>query len=162
MQRALEFNGPAQRSSSLAGQAVSTSYPAIRTVVADARLPARPHHQLFIAGARLPERREPCFCDPQHGRTGCRTSGCPNQPGGHHPHAVPVCTVDRRAPSQPATSPSFRDGLHVNNQLGAVAPGRQASPVGCNADGRLAKSGEHSVHGQPNLAQAYLNGDYDE
>lgn len=123
---------------------------AIEQVVADARW-HRAAVLAVIAGDPLPERREPCFFNPQHGPSMQDVEWTP--PGGTA-RTIGVCAADARnlaAGDEPLVR-MVRVGdrwvpwHHAGSITGAIDAGAQ-----------LAKSSGHGVHGQQNLAQAYLN-----
>ena len=122
---------------------------AIEQVVADAR-----YHRAAVISLRdgepLPERREPCFFDPQHGPSMQDVEWTP--PGGT-PRRIPVCAADARqlgAGDEPLVR-MVRIGdrwvpWHLSGGIrGAIDAGAQVARTG------------HGTHGQQNLAQAYLN-----
>ena len=123
---------------------------AVEQVVADAR-----YHRAaviaVIAGEPLPERREPCFFNPQHGPSMSDVSWTP--PGGT-PRSIPVCAADARALAA-GDEPLVRM-VRVGDRW---VPWHQAGSIigAIDAGARLAQSSGHGVHGQQNLAQAYLN-----
>lgn len=123
---------------------------AVEQVVADARY----HRAAVIAlrdGEPLPERREPCFFDPRHGPSRQDVEWAP--PGGVA-RVIAVCAADARrlaAGEEPLTR-MVRVGdrwvpWHLSSGIdGAIDAGAQ-----------LARGSAHGVHGQQNLAAAYLN-----
>lgn len=122
---------------------------AVEQVVADAR-----YHRAAVVAVRdgepLPQRREPCFFDPRHGPSMQDVEWTP--PGGT-PRTIAVCAADARrlgAGEEPLVRmvrvgdrwvPWHRSG----GMAGAVDAGVQ-----------LARGSSHGVHGQQNLAAAYL------
>ncbi len=123
---------------------------AIEQVVADAR-----YHRAAVLAVRdgepLPERREPCFFDPRHGPSMQDVEWAP--PSGAA-RTIGVCAADARrlsAGEEPLVR-LVRVGdrwvpWHLfSGTRGAVDAGAQ-----------LARGSSHGVHGQQNLAQAYLN-----
>lgn len=134
----------------LAASETAEDVVAVEQVVADARY----HRAAVLAvrdGAPLPERREPCFFDPRHGPSRQDVQWAP--PGGT-PRSVPVCAADARrlAAGETPLERLVRVGdrwvpWHLSSGIqGAVDAGAQ-----------LARGSSHGVHGQQNLAQAYLN-----
>jgi hypothetical protein len=146
--RALEYYDQAKQL--LAASGTAEDVVAVEQVVADARY-HRAAVVAVIAGEPLPERREPCFFNPQHGPSMQDVEWTP--PGGT-PRTIAVCAADSRklaAGDEPLVR-MVRIGdrwvpWHLTGSLaGAIDAGAQ-----------LAKSPGHGVHGQQNLAQAYLN-----
>lgn len=130
---------------------------AVEQVVADARY-HRAAVLAVIAGEPLPARREPCFFNPQHGPSMQDVEWTP--PGGT-PRGIPVCAADAR--SLAAGDEPLVRMVRVGDRW---VPWHQAGSItgAIDASARLARSGSHGVHGQQNLAQAYLNqatGGYD-
>jgi hypothetical protein len=123
---------------------------AIEQVVADARY-HRAAVLAVIAGDPLPERREPCFFNPQHGPSRQDVDWTP--PGGVA-RSIPVCAADARALAS-GDEPLVRM-VRVGDRW---VPWHQAGSItgAIDAGAQLAKSSGHGVHGQQNLAQAYLN-----
>lgn len=123
---------------------------AVEQVVADSRY----HRAAVIAvrdGEPLPERRDPCFFDPRHGPSMQDVEWTP--PGGTE-RVIAVCAADARrlgAGQEPLVR-MVRVGdrwvpWHQSNGIsGAIDAGAQ-----------VARAPGHGVHGQQNLAQAYLN-----
>jgi hypothetical protein len=123
---------------------------AVEQVVADAR-----YHRAAVLAVRdgepVPQRREPCFFDPRHGPSRHDVEWTP--PGGA-PRPVAVCAADARrlAAGEAPLERLVRVGdrwvpWHLSAGVrGAVDAGAQ-----------LARDSSHGVHGQQNLAQAYLN-----
>ena len=122
---------------------------AIEQVVADARW----HRAAVIAvitGEPLPERREPCFFNPQHGPSMQDVAWTP--PGGT-PRSIPVCAADARqltAGDEPLVR-MVRIGdrwvpWHEGGNL------RHLAEAGPGVAG-----GGHGAEVQKGMAQAYLN-----
>ena len=123
---------------------------AIEQVTADAR-----YHRAAVLAIRdgdpLPQRHEPCFFDPRHGPSMQDVEWTP--PGGT-PRSIAVCAADARrlAAGEAPLERLVRVGdrwvpWHLSSGTsGAVDAGAQ-----------LARSSSHGVHGQQNLAQAYLS-----
>ncbi|NYE37400.1 hypothetical protein F4692_002533 [Nocardioides cavernae] len=122
---------------------------AIEQVLADARY----HRAAVIAvrdGDPLPERREPCFFDPRHGPAMRDVEWTP--PGGVA-RVIGVCAADARrlAAGEDPLVRMVRVGdrwvpWHLSSGIdGAIDAGVQ-----------LARGTAHGVHGQQNLAAAYL------
>ena len=107
---------------------------AIEQVVADARY-HRAAVLAVIAGDPLPERREPCFFNPQHGPAPCRTSSGPRPAA--RPRSIPVCAADARALAA-GDEPLVRM-VRVGDRLGAVAPGRRDRRGAIDAGVQLAR-----------------------
>ena len=135
----------------LAASETAEDVVAIEQVVADARY----HRAAVIAirdGDPLPERREPCFFNPQHGPSMQDVEWTP--PGGTAAHHRDL--RGRRAPPRrPATSRSC-------GWCGSATAGcRGTSPGACRGPSTRAPSwrgrASHGVHGQQNLSQVYLN-----
>ncbi|SFB34907.1 hypothetical protein SAMN05192575_10873 [Nocardioides alpinus] len=122
----------------------------VEQVVADAR-----YHCAAVlavqAGEPLPERREPCFFNPQHGPSMRDVEWAP--PGGT-PRSIGVCAADARKLSA-GDEPLVRM-VRVGDRW---VPWHQAGSItgAIDAGAQLARSSSHGVHGQQNLAQAYLN-----
>ena len=123
---------------------------AVEQVVADAR-----YHRAaviaLVAGDPLPERREPCFFNPQHGPS-MRDVGW--SPPGGVARTIGVCAADARALAA-GDEPLVRM-VRVGDRW---VPWHLAGSItgAIDAGVQLAKSSSHGVHGQQNLAQAYLN-----
>ncbi|SEC59953.1 hypothetical protein SAMN04489844_2602 [Nocardioides exalbidus] len=122
----------------------------IEQVVTDARY----HRAAVIAlrdGEPLPERRDPCFFNPQHGPSMQDVEWSP--PGGT-PRVIAVCAADARrlaAGEEPLVRMVRIGDRWVPWHLAAGVDGA------IDAAARLASRPGHGVHGQQNLAQAYLN-----
>jgi hypothetical protein len=145
--RALEHYDQAKHL--LASSATAEDVAAAEQVVADARY----HRAAVIAvrdGEPLPQRREPCFFDPQHGPAMQDVEWTP--PGGT-PRAVGVCAADARRLAA-GEEPLVRL-VRVGDRW---VPWHQASGItgAIDAGVHLARGSSHGVHGQQNLAQAYL------
>lgn len=139
-----------QAKSLLAASETAEDVLAIEQVVADARY----HRAAVIAirdGDPLPERREPCFFNPQHGPSMQDVEWTP--PGGT-PRTIATCAADARrlaAGEEPLVRMvRVRDRWvpwHLAGSMqGAIDAGAQ-----------LARSSSHGVHGQQSLSQVYLN-----
>jgi hypothetical protein len=134
----------------LAASETADDVVAVEQVVADARY-HRAAVLAVIAGEPLPERREPCFFNPQHGPSRKDVEWAP-------PHgtarSIPVCAADARALAA-GDEPLVRM-VRVGDRW---VPWHQAGSLtgAIDAGAQLAKSSSHGVHGQQNLAQAYLN-----
>ena len=122
---------------------------AVEQVVADARW----HRAAVLAlrdGEPLPARREPCFFDPRHGPSMQDVEWAP--PSGAA-RTIGVCAADARR---------LESGEKPLERLVRVGdrwvPWHLTSGIG-HVDGgvQLARGSSHGVHGQQNLAQAYLN-----
>jgi hypothetical protein len=134
----------------LAASGTAADVLAIEQVTADAR-----YHRAAVLAIRdgdpLPQRREPCFFDPRHGPSMQDVEWTP--PGGT-PRSIAVCAADARrlAAGEAPLERLVRVGdrwvpWHLSSGTsGAVDAGAQ-----------LARSSSHGVHGQQNLAQAYLS-----
>lgn len=123
---------------------------AIEQVVADARW-HRAAVLAVIAGDPLPERREPCFFNPQHGPSMQDVEWTP--PGGTA-RTIGVCAADAR--NLAAGDEPLVRMVRVGDRW---VPWHQAGSItgAIDAGAQLAKSSGHGVHGQQSLAQAYLN-----
>lgn len=123
---------------------------AVEQVVADARY-HRAAVLALIAGDPLPERREPCFFNPQHGPSMQDVEWTP--PGGT-PRTIAVCAADGRQLAS-GDAPLVRM-VRIGDRW---VPWHQAGSItgAIDAGAHLASSSSHGVHGQQNLAQAYLN-----
>ena len=146
--RALE--GYDQAKALLAASETAEDVVAIEQVVADARY----HRAAVLAigdGEPVPERREPCFFNPQHGPSMQDVEWTP--PGGT-PRVIATCAADARRLAA-GTEPLVRM-VRVGDRW---VPWHLAGSVqgAIDAGAQLARSGSHGVHGQQNLAQAYLN-----
>jgi hypothetical protein len=131
----------------LAASASLEDVVAIEQVVADAR-----YHRAaviaVIAGDPLPERREPCFFNPQHGPSmqDVEWTGVAR--------TIAVCAADARqlaAGDEPLVRMVRIGDRWVPWHLAGSVSGA------IDAGAQLARSSGHGVHGQQNLAQAYLN-----
>ena len=137
-------------SSTGAASATADDVVAIEQVVADARW----HRAAVIAvrdGQPLPERREPCFFNPQHGPSMQDVEWTP--PSGTR-RTIAVCASDARrleAGDEPLVRMVRVGDRWVPWHLAAGISGA------IDAGAQLARSSSHGVHGQQNLAQAYLN-----
>jgi hypothetical protein len=145
--RALEHYDQAK--ALLAASRTAEEVVAIEQVVADAR-----YHRAAVLAVRdgepVPQRREPCFFDPRHGPSMQDVDWAP--PGGT-PRAIGVCAADARrlrAGDEPLVR-LVRVGdrwvpWHLSSGIhGAIEAGVE-----------LARGSSHGVHGQQNLAAAYL------
>jgi len=146
--RAVEHYDQAKHLLSVSGTAEDVI--ALEQVVADARY----HRAAVIAlrdGQPLPERRDPCFFNPQHGPSMQDVEWTP--PGGTA-RTISVCAADARR---------LRDGDEPLVRLVRIGdrwvPWHLAGSTSgaVDAGARLAKAGSYGVHGQQNLAQVYLN-----
>ncbi|HEY0646148.1 MAG TPA: hypothetical protein VGD39_22230 [Nocardioides sp.] len=146
--RALEHYDQAK--ALLAASTTAEEVVAIEQVVADARF----HRAAVIAtrdGEPVPQRREPCFFDPRHGPSMQDVDWAP--PGGT-PRTIGVCAADARR---------LRAGDEPLVRLVRVGdrwvPWHQTSGIRgvVDAGAQGARAPGHGVHGQQNLAQAYLN-----
>lgn len=145
--RALEHYDQAKHL--LAASTTAEEVVAVEQVVADSRY----HRAAVIAvrdGEPLPERREPCFFDPRHGSAMQDVEWAP--PGGTS-RAVAVCAADARrlAAGQAPLERLVRVGdrwvpWHLSSGTGGAI----------DAGVQLARGSSHGVHGQQNLAAAYL------
>ena len=146
--RALE--GYDQAKSLLTASATVEDVVAVEQVVADARY----HRAVVLAlrdGTPIPDRREPCFFNPQHGPSMQDVEWTP--PGGT-PRAIATCAADARrlaAGHEPLVRMVRVGDRWVPWHLAGSVQGA------VDAGARLAGSPSHGVHGQQNLAQAYLN-----
>jgi hypothetical protein len=133
----------------LAASATVEDVSAIEQVVADAR-----YHRAaviaLIAGDQLPERREPCFFNPQHGPSMREVEWAP--PGGVA-RSIPVCAADARALAA-GDEPLVRM-VRVGDRW---VPWHRAGGMDDSIDAiaHLSRSSGHGVHGQQNIAEAYL------
>lgn len=145
--RALENYDQAKRL--LAASETAEDVVAVEQVVADARY-HRAAVLAVIAGDPLPERREPCFFNPQHGPSMQEVAWTP--PGGVA-RSIGVCAADARALAA-GDAPLVRM-VRIGDRW---VPWHLAGSVSgaIDAGARLAKSG-HGIHGQQNMAQVYLN-----
>jgi hypothetical protein len=146
--RALEHYDQAKHL--LAASTTAEDVVAVEQVVADSR-----YHRAAVVAVRdgepLPERREPCFFDPRHGPSRLDVEWTP--PAGTA-RVVAVCAADARrlAAGEEPLVRMVRVGdrwvpWHLAGGIdGAIDAGVQ-----------LARGSSHGVHGQQNLAQAYLN-----
>ncbi len=122
---------------------------AVEQVVADAR-----YHRAaviaVIAGEPLPERREPCFFNPQHGPSMRDVEWSP--PGGVA-RTIPVCAADARALSA-GDEPLVRMVRIGDRWVPWHAGGtlRHLAEAGPGVAG-----GGHGAEVQKGMAQAYLN-----
>ncbi|MBL0748664.1 hypothetical protein [Nocardioides baculatus] len=141
----------------LAASATAEDVVAVEQVVADARF----HRATVLAirdGEPLPQRREPCFFNPQHGPSMQDVEWTP--PGGT-PRTIAICAADARrlaAGEEPLVRMVRIGDRWVPWHLAGSVQGA------IDAGAQLARSGSHGVHGQQNLSQAYLNqamGGYD-
>lgn len=122
---------------------------AVEQVVASARW----HRAAVLAlrdGEPLPERREPCFFDPRHGPSMQDVEWTP--PGGTA-RPVGVCAADARRLSA-GEEPLVRL-VRVGDRW--VPWHLSAGISGVDGGVQLARGSSHGVHGQQNLAQAYLH-----
>ena len=133
----------------LAASETADDVVAVEQVVADARF-HRAAVVAVIAGEPLPERREPCFFNPQHGPSRVDVEWTP--PGGI-PRSIPVCAADARALAA-GGEPLVR----------MVRVGDRWVPwhLAGGADGTVGAAAELARDGwggevQKGLAQAYLN-----
>lgn len=134
----------------LATSGTADEVAAVEQVVQDARY----HRAAVLAlrdGRPLPERREPCFFDPRHGPSVRDVGWTP--PAGSA-RAIPVCAADARrlaAGDEPLVRLVRVGDRWVPWHLSGGVRGQ------VDAGARLAAAPRHGVHGQQNLAQAYLN-----
>ena len=145
--RALEHYDQAKHL--LAVSATAEDVAAAEQVVADARY----HRAAVIAvrdGDPLPERREPCFFDPRHGPARQDVEWTP--PGGT-PRAIAVCAADARRLAA-GEEPLVRMVRVGDRWVPWHRSGGMAGAV--DAGVQLARDSSHGVHGQQNLAAAYL------
>ncbi len=122
---------------------------AIEQVVADARW-HRAAVIAVIAGEPLPERREPCFFNPQHGPSMQDVEWTP--PGGT-PRRIPVCAADARqlaAGDEPLVRMVRVGDRWVPWHLAGSVSGA------IDAGAQMARAG-HGAEVQKGMAQAYLN-----
>ncbi|RYB93124.1 hypothetical protein EUA93_01395 [Nocardioides oleivorans] len=146
--RALELYD--QATHLLAASRTADDVTAVEQVVTDARY----HRAAVIAlrdGEPLPERRDPCFFNPQHGPSMRDVEWSP--PGGT-PRVIPVCASDARrlaAGEEPLVRMVRIGDRWVPWHLAGGIEGA------IDAGAQLARQPGHGVHGQQNLAQAYLN-----
>lgn len=123
---------------------------AIEQVVADARY----HRAAVLAlhdGEPVPARREPCFFNPQHGPSMQDVAWSP--PGGT-PRTIEVCAADARRLAA-GEEPLVRMVRVGDRWVPWHLAGGVAGAI--DAGAQLARAPGHGVHGQQNLAQAYLN-----
>lgn len=123
---------------------------AVEQVVAGARF----HRAAVLAlrdGDPLPQRREPCFFDPRHGPAMQDVEWTP--PGGTA-RVIGVCAADARRLSA-GEEPLVRM-VRVGDRW---VPWHLSSGIdgAIDAAAQLARRPGHGVHGQQNLAEAYLN-----
>lgn len=122
---------------------------AVEQVVADARF----HRAAVLAlrdGDPLPQRREPCFFDPRHGPAMQDVEWAP--PSGAA-RVIGVCAADARRLSA-GEEPLVRM-VRVGDRW---VPWHLSSGIDgvLDAGVHLARGSSHGVHGQQNLAAAYL------
>lgn len=122
---------------------------AVEQVVADSRF----HRAAVVAvrdGEPLPQRREPCFFDPRHGPAMQDVEWAP--PGGTS-RAVAVCAADARRLA--AGEAPLERLVRVGDRW---VPWHLSAGIGGAVDAgvQLARGSSHGVHGQQNLAAAYL------
>ena len=122
---------------------------AVEQVVADSRF----HRAAVVAvrdGEPLPQRREPCFFDPRHGPAMREVDWTP--PGGAA-RVIAVCAADARRLSA-GEEPLVRM-VRVGDRW---VPWHLSSGIrgAIDAGVQLARGSSHGVHGQQNLASAYL------
>lgn len=122
---------------------------AVEQIVADAR-----YHRAAVLAVRdgepLPERREPCLSDPRHGPSMQDVEWA--APGGAA-RTIAVCAADARRLSA-GEEPLVRL-VRVGDRW---VPWHFSSATSGTIDAgvQLARGSSHGVHGQQNLAQAYL------
>jgi hypothetical protein len=121
----------------------------IEQVVADARY----HRAAVIAlrdGEQLPQRRDPCFFDPRHGPSMQDVEWAPE---GGTPRTIGVCAADARRLSA-GEQPLVRL-VRIGDRW---VPWHRTSGINgaIEAGVQLARGTSHGVHGQQNLAAAYL------
>jgi hypothetical protein len=146
--RALEHYDQAKQL--LAASETAEDVIAVEQVVADARY----HRAAVVAvhdGEPLPQRREPCFFDPRHGPSMQEVEWTP--PGGTA-RTIAVCAADAQR-LDAGEEPLVRM-VRVGDRW---VPWHRASGIrgAIDAGAQVAASPGHGVHGQQNLAQAYLN-----
>lgn len=119
---------------------------AVEQVVADARY----HRAAVIAGEPLPERREPCFFNPQHGPSMQDVEWTP--PGGTS-RSIAVCAADARALAA-GDEPLVRL-VRVGDRW---VPWHLAASVtgAVDAGAQMGRAG-HGAEVQKGMAQAYLS-----
>jgi hypothetical protein len=145
--RALEHYDQAKHL--LAASTTAEDVVAVEQVVADSR-----YHRAAVVAVRdgepLPERREPCFFDPRHGPSMQDVEWTP--PGGTS-RTVAVCAADARRLSA-GEEPLVRM-VRVGDRW---VPWHLSSGINGAIDAgvQLARGSSHGVHGQQNLAAAYL------
>ncbi|GAB3028618.1 hypothetical protein GCM10011376_15720 [Nocardioides flavus (ex Wang et al. 2016)] len=133
----------------VASSATAEDVVAVEQVVADSRY----HRAAVIAvrdGEPLPQRREPCFFDPRHGPARQDVEWAP--PSGV-PRTVAVCAADARRLSA-GEEPLVRLVRVGDRWVPWHRSGGTAGAV--DAGVQLARGSSHGVHGQQNLAAAYL------
>lgn len=145
--RALEHYDQAR--ARLAASTTAEEVVAVEQLTADARF----HRAAVLAlrdGEPLPQRREPCFFDPRHGPAVEDVEWAP--PGGVA-RTVAVCATDARrlaGDEQPEVRMvRVGDRWVPWHESGGVAGAVEAGV-------QLARGSGHGVHGQQNLAAAYL------
>ncbi|NPD05481.1 hypothetical protein HN031_12380 [Nocardioides sp. zg-1308] len=123
---------------------------AVEQVVADGRY-HRAAVVAVLAGDRLPERREPCFFDPRHGPA---MQDVRWTPAGGVPRTIAACAADVRRLS--AGEAPLERLVRVGDRW---VPWHLSGGVdgAIDAGAQLARRSGHGVHGQQNLAQAYLH-----
>jgi hypothetical protein len=145
--RALEHYDQAKHL--LAASTTAEDVVAVEQVVADSR-----YHRAAVVAVRdgepLPERREPCFFDPRHGPSMQDVGWTP--PAGTA-RVVAVCAADARRLSA-GDEPLVRM-VRVGDRW---VPWHLSSGINGAIDAgvQLARGSSHGVHGQQNLAAAYL------
>jgi len=146
--RALEHYDQAK--ALLAASETAEDVVAIEQVVADARY----HRAAVLAirdGEPVPQRREPCFFNPQHGPSMQDVEWTP--PSGT-PRVIAICAADARrlaAGEEPLVRMVRVGDRWVPWHLAGSVEGA------IDAGAQLARSRSHGVHGQQNLSQVYLN-----
>lgn len=146
--RALEHYEQAK--AALAASSTLEEVAALEQVVADAR-----YHRAAVLAVRdgepLPERREPCFFDPRHGPSRRDVAWAP--PGGTE-RTIAVCAADARRLAS-GDDPLVRLVRVGDRWVPWHLTGDVVGTV--DAGVQLAQGSGHGVHGQQNLAAAYLN-----
>jgi len=147
--RAVEHYDQAKHLLSVSGTAEDVI--ALEQVVADARY----HRAAVIAlrdGQPLPERRDPCFFNPQHGPSMQDVEWTP--PGGTA-RTISVCAADARR-LRAGDEPLVRLVRIGDRWVPWHLAGSITGAVDTGARGARPGHGVHGVHGQQNMAQAYL------
>lgn len=145
--RALEHYDQAK--AGLAASTTTEEVVAVEQLTADARY-HRAAVLALLAGEPAPARREPCFFDPRHGPSMQDVAWTP--PGGTE-RTIAVCAADARRLE--AGEKPLERLVRVGDRW---VPWHQTAGFAgaVEAGVQLARGSGHGVHGQQNLAAAYL------